>query len=194
MIIVKVLCSFPCSDEAIQSDLARRLTVSFKMCCEDQLFDSSDLHVSFLASQADYQGTKFLKSKAVAASTTTTMTTTTTTTTTPTKMTSGEVEGGRVAMVHVEVIGPPTAEYGTSVFKTRLLARLAKELDDWISSSFRFAIPAPTASSSSSSSPPRDHPDLIPFSDVVPLIEYRQLLYGSHALDGQVVVSPYGIM
>jgi len=187
MILVKVLSSLPCSDEAIQSDLARRLTVSFKMCCEDQLFDPSDLHVSFVASQADYQGTKFLKSTAVAAPTTTT------TTTTRTKMTAEGVGGGRVAMVHVEVIGPPTAEYGTSVFKTRLLARLAKELDDWISSSFRFAIPAPNASSSSSSPPP-DHPDLLPFSDVVPLIEYRQLLYGSHALDGQVVVSPYGIM
>jgi hypothetical protein len=45
MIIVKVLSSLPCSDEGINSDLARRVTISFRMCCGDALFGK---HIPFL--------------------------------------------------------------------------------------------------------------------------------------------------
>ncbi|PLW21413.1 hypothetical protein PCANC_03820 [Puccinia coronata f. sp. avenae] len=171
MIVVKVLSSLPCSDERIQSDLARRLTVSFKMCCPDHLFDAADFHVSFMATQGNYQGTRFLKSR----------------------VNTGGSTAGPVAMVYVEVVAPPQAEFGVGELRSKVLERVAKEVDDWISSSFRFSSSdqralnlqhhahSPLASS-------------VPFDDVIPVIEYRQMEYGTHALDGHLVISPYGVM
>ncbi|OAV98572.1 hypothetical protein PTTG_01797 [Puccinia triticina 1-1 BBBD Race 1] len=165
MIIVKVLSSLPCSDENIRSDLARRLTISFKMCCGEAWFDPADLRISFSATIAHYEGATFLQKPA----------------TSPT---------APVAMLYLDVIAPPAAEYGTAEFKTQLLTRLKKEVDDWISSSFQFKTsddPSAQTAASGLTAP-------VEFSDVIPVIEYRQMKYGCHALDGNIVVSPYGVM
>ncbi|KAI9622178.1 hypothetical protein H4Q26_015212, partial [Puccinia striiformis f. sp. tritici PST-130] len=161
MFIVKVLTSLPCSDEGIRSDLARRLTISFKMCCDDVLFDPADLHISFQTSLANYVGSTFLKS----------------TTSTETTM--------AVAMMYLEVIAPPAEVLGSPEFKTRILNRLKKEVDDWINSSFRFTdfgssaeTSTTTAVDQSTASPGLT--SVVQFSDVIPVIEYRQMQYGSH--------------
>ncbi|KAA1133371.1 hypothetical protein PGTUg99_027935 [Puccinia graminis f. sp. tritici] len=172
MIIVKVLSSLPCSDVGITSDLARRVTISFRMCCGDALFDPADLHISFQATQAQYVGSTFLKPAG-----------------------SSSPATAPLAMVYLEVIAPPADEFGTAEFKAQLLTRLKKELDDWISSSFQFkSTSLSTGLNPSAQAEPTGLTSAVEFSDVIPVIEYRQMQYGSHALDGHIVVSPYGVM
>ncbi|KAI7951034.1 hypothetical protein MJO29_009708 [Puccinia striiformis f. sp. tritici] len=137
--------------------------------------DPADLHISFQTSLANYVGSTFLKS----------------TTSTETTM--------AVAMMYLEVIAPPAEVLGSPEFKTRILNRLKKEVDDWINSSFRFTdfgssaeTSTTTAVDQSTASPGLT--SVVQFSDVIPVIEYRQMQYGSHALDGNIVVAPYGVM
>lgn len=155
MIVIKVSTSLPCLDRITQSDLARRLTVSFKLCCPDHLFVPSDLHILFLPALVHFEGTMFLKPD-----------------TPKTEL---------AALLHIDVSAPASAEFGSSILKNKIMLRLTKEVDDWLESFFPDK--KPNASADQSTSP-----------DVLPVIEYRQLQYGLHAVDGQVVESPYGVM
>jgi hypothetical protein len=122
--------------------------------------DPAELHISFQATQAHYAGSTFLKPAG-----------TSPTATAP------------LAMLYLEVIAPPADQFGTSEFKAQLLTRLKKEVDDWISSSFHFKSTTSSSTDLHPSAQPAGSTGLtsaVEFSDVIPVIEYRQMQYGHH--------------
>ncbi|KAI8449484.1 hypothetical protein BY996DRAFT_55015 [Phakopsora pachyrhizi] len=188
MALAQITCTFLIDKSSYkhQQDLARRISTTFKIC-----HPSFELNVIFLPIVSSFNGSTFFSKSS---------------------MRQIIESGSDVSMIkqsdfkskdliinqealHIDdltveeilritLIVPAGPEFGSQIQKDEFLNRLSKEIRTWILS---FEMNDPNGLPSDPLSVPLS-------SRTDPIIEYRQLEWGSHFANGEIVRAPYGVM